>query len=118
MRLMIVSLFRTRHLLLTVVAALALTVLIKSWPSHAQEAGLLRASNAPPNVVWLDSLDLTKMVQRRQTPRAGRSLRNNPITLNGVVYPHGIGTLSISEFVIDLKGQATRFMSMVGLDDE
>jgi hypothetical protein len=33
------------------------------------------------------------------------------------VYPHGIGTQSISEFVIDVKGQATRFLSMIGLDD-
>lgn len=58
------------------------------------------------------------MVQRRGNPRAGRSLRNNPLTLNGEVYQHGIGTLSISEFTIDLKGQATRFVSMVGIDDE
>jgi len=33
------------------------------------------------------------------------------------VYPHGIGTLSINELIVDLKGQATRFVSMVGLDD-
>jgi alpha-galactosidase len=85
----------------------------------------LRATDAPPNAVWLDSLDLTKMVQRRQTPRAGRTLagggrgggQGNPISLGGVVYPHGIGTLSINELIVDLKGQATRFVSMVGLND-
>src|SRR5262245_65481361 len=66
------------------------------------------------------------MVQRRQTPRAGRTLaggggrgggQGSPITLGGVVYPHGIGTLSINELIVDLKGQATRFVSMVGIDD-
>jgi alpha-galactosidase len=87
----------------------------------------MRAVDAPPNAVWLDSLDLTKMVQRRQTPRAGRTLagggrgagaaQGQPITLAGVVYPHGIGTLSINELIVDLKGQATRFISMVGIDD-
>ena len=49
------------------------------------------------------------MSQRRGTPRAGRTIRDQPIRLGGVDYPHGIGTRSISEFVIDLKGNATRF---------
>jgi len=100
-----------------------------------QEA--LRAEEAPPNAIWIDSLDLTKMVQRRQTPLprqtlarargrgrgagggrgAGAAANASPITLGGVVYPHGIGTLSINELIVDLKGQATRFVAMVGLDD-
>jgi alpha-galactosidase len=86
--------------------------------ARCQEPAALRAQETPPDSVWLDSLDLSKMVQRRGVPRAGRSLRNHPITLAGIVYPHGIGTLSISEFVIDLKGQAARFETMVGIDDE
>lgn len=40
-----------------------------------------------------------------------------PIMLGGVQYPHGIGTLSINELIVDLNGQATRFVAMVGLDD-
>lgn len=100
-----------------------------------QELEMLRGEMAPPNAVWIDSLDLSKMVQRRQTPRAGRSLAGGrgggraagagqpagptgaPITLGGVTYAHGIGTLSINELIIDLKGQATRFLAMVGLND-
>src|SRR6187402_2075848 len=99
-----------------------------------QALDLLRTSEAPANAIWIDSLDLTKMVQRRQTPRAGQTLARgrgagrgraagggppaaSPLTLGGVVYPHGIGTLSINELIIDLKGQATRFVAMVGLDD-
>ena len=99
-----------------------------------QDLELLRGADAPPNAIWIDSLDLSKMVQRRQTPRAGRSLAGGrgggraaagqpaapagaPITLGGVTYAHGIGTLSINELIIDLKGQATRFLAMVGLND-
>jgi alpha-galactosidase len=93
-----------------------------------QEMEMLRGADAPPNAIWIDSLDLSKMVQRRQTPRAGRSLaggRGNvaggpqgaPIQIGGVTYAHGIGTLSINELIIDLKGQATRFLAVVGLND-
>src|SRR5262245_36656172 len=84
--------------------------------------GCARPSMAEPSPgsetrVWLDSLDLTKLSQRRGAPRAGKSIRDLPITLGGVVHEHGIGTGSISEFVIDLGDGATRFEALVGLDD-
>jgi beta-galactosidase len=82
---------------------------------------MLRGTEAPPDAIWIDSLDLSKMVRRRQRPRAGRSLAGGSqgalMTLGGVRYAHGIGTLSINELIIDLKGQATRFLAMVGLND-
>src|SRR5262245_34328411 len=92
---------------------------------QAQELEIMRGADAPANAIWLDSLDLGKMVQRRGTPRAGRYGGGGggrggtppPITLGGQVYAHGIGTLSINELIVDLKGQATKFVSMVGLDD-
>jgi alpha-galactosidase len=83
----------------------------------ATAAEMLRAEQAPRNAIWVETLDLSKMAQRRGEPRAARSIRDQPIRLGGLTYPHGIGTRSISEFVIDLKGQALRFESMVGLDD-
>ena len=88
----------------------------------AQNVAPLTGEVAPPGTIWLDSLDLTRMVQRRGTPRAGRSgagRGNNPppLSLGGVIYTHGIGTLSINELIVDLKGQATRFESMIGIDD-
>ena len=91
----------------------------------AQDALNIRGAAAPANGVWLDSLDLSKMVQRRGTPRVGKSGasggRGNatppPLKLGGVTYEHGIGTLSINELIVDLKGQATRFVSMIGIDD-
>lgn len=103
---------------------------VSAQAQRAQIIETLKAVDAPANAIWIDSLDLTKMVQRRQTPRAGRTLASAgrgrgaggatggpPITLGGVVYPHGIGTLSINELIVDLKGQATRFVAIVGLDD-
>lgn len=98
-----------------------------------QELDMLRGADAPPNAMWIDSLDLSKMVSRRTPARAGFSLAGGrgggraagaagtpsgpPIVLGGVTYQHGIGTLSINELIIDLKGQATRFLAMVGLND-
>jgi alpha-galactosidase len=80
-------------------------------------AVMLRAHTAPANSFWIEELGLERFSQRRGMPRAGRSIRDRPILLGGVEYPRGIGTRSISEFVIDLAGGATRFRSMVGIDD-
>lgn len=75
------------------------------------------SSAGTDDAIWVETLDLGKMTQRRGLPRAGRSIRDLPIMLGGVAHPHGIGTRSISEFVIDIKGEALRFESLVGLDD-
>jgi alpha-galactosidase len=77
------------------------------------------AKPATPNqrVVWLDSLDLSHLSQRRGQPRANHSIRDLPITLGGQVHARGIGTRSISEFVIDLGDGATRFEALVGIDE-
>ncbi len=91
---------------------------ISAAPLAAQDTLALRAATAPANVVWLDTLDLSTWQQRRQRPRAKLSLRGRPITMNGVVYPHGVGTLTINEFLVDVKGEAERFVAMVGIDDE
>jgi alpha-galactosidase len=97
---------------------LALTLLAAiPGPACAQDSARLQATEPPAGAIWVESIDLTKMTQRRGEPRAGRSIRDLPILLGGVTYPHGIGTRSISEFVIDLHGDALRFESMVGLDD-
>ena len=116
------------------IAVAAVTVTLTSATQDQKDLEMLRGTDAPPNAIWIDSLDLSKMVQRRQTPRArfslagGRGARGAagaaagapagpPIVLGGVTYARGIGTLSINELIIDLKGQATRFLAMVGLND-
>ena len=77
---------------------------------------------APPRVpegrlVWLDSLDLSKLMQRRGKPQANKALGGTPLTMAGKTYARGIGTRSISEFVLDLHGQAKRFHAVIGFDD-
>jgi alpha-galactosidase len=96
----------------------AVMVLIAAAPAAlAQSPPVFTAEQPPGDGIWVESLDLGRMSQRRGLPRAGRSIRDTPIQLGGVTYPHGIGTRSISEFVIDVGGEAVRFESMVGLDD-
>ncbi len=105
---------------------LGLGAFVSVSPAHAQDSRntraqdslAVRAAAAPTNVVWLDTLDLSTWQQRRQRPRARLSLRGKPITMHGVVYPRGVGTLTINEFLIDVKGAADRFVAMVGIDDE
>ena len=102
-------------------SAIALS-LVASATAHAagEDAGAaaLRGQQAPPGAMWVEEIGLERLSQRRGTPRAGRTIRDKPIVLGGVEYPHGIGTRSISEFVIDLRGNATRFAAVVGIDDE
>jgi alpha-galactosidase len=128
---------RTRRVWSTLVAAWA-AVALGAGRQNPLQSAMTAAGDPPVRAIWLDSLDLSKMVQRRQTPRAGQTLARpprgrgagaagrsqgrgaaapSPITLGGVVYPHGIGTLSINELIVDLKREATRFVSMVALDD-
>ena len=86
-------------------------------PAGTPAPEALRARNAPPGSIWVEEIGLEKFSQRRGAPRAGRTLRDKPIVIGGLEYARGIGTRSISEFVIDLHGGAARFQSMVGFDD-
>ncbi len=103
---------------LVILTCIVMTVACAALAGAQDYAQLVRATVAPPNAVWLEDLDLSQWQQRRQRPRARQSLGGNPITLDSVVYSHGVGTLTINEFLIDLKGEAERFVSMVGIDDE
>ena len=78
----------------------------------------LRAGDALPDAIWLETLDLNKMSAGYGRPRTARSVDNNPLRLAGREYPHGVGTHASSRFAVDLKGNATRFAAMVGIDDE
>ncbi len=102
----------------TTVAALGALLLCAAPPSRAQTADTLAASEPPPHAVWLETLDLSKMTVGFSAPKVGKSIDGNPLTLNGVVYPHGVGTHADSEFVVALHGAATHFAAMVGVDDE
>jgi alpha-galactosidase len=97
-------------------AALLLTATAAFAQTDAKD--LVTAKDLPANALWLGSLDLSLMSCGWQNPQRDKSIEGGPLTLAGVVYPHGVGTHAESEFIVDLKGVATRFVAMVGLDDE
>ena len=71
---------------------------------HAQDAAAvplknLAGQNAPANGLWVETLDLSKMTEGTARRARARSIDGHPLTLGGVVYPHGIGTHAVSEFV-------------------
>ena len=85
---------------------------------RAQDAAILRGQDTPANAVWLDTLNLKNVSQDYGDPHAGKSVGNNPMTVGGVVYPHGLGTHAVSRLLVNLRGAATRFEAMAGVDDE
>jgi alpha-galactosidase len=97
-------------------AAIVAVAIAAGCRGHTQETpqpGVL-----PPNALWLESLDLSKMTIGWRQPQAGKSVEGNPLTLKGQVFAHGVGTHARSEFIVDLKGVATRFTAAIGVDDE
>ena len=77
-----------------------------------------KASRAPEHAVWLDALDLSKATQGWGTPQKGRSVDKNPIQIDGDTFHRGFGTHATSVLSIRLNGAATKFESLVGVDDE
>jgi alpha-galactosidase len=101
------------------VASLGLLVLeLIAARLSANDAVAPRGSMLPEHAIWLDSLDLNTIEQGWGKPQAGRSVDANPLRLHGTMYARGVGTHAASEMTIQLKGAATRFSAMVGVDDE
>lgn len=76
------------------------------------------AGNEPPqNAVWLETMNLTDVFQGRDLPKAGKSVFGNQITISGKVFAHGIGVRGDSKIFVDLKGAATQFTALLGVDD-
>ncbi|GFE78773.1 alpha-galactosidase [Steroidobacter agaridevorans] len=78
---------------------------------------LSAASAAGETTFWLDQVDLKAIKQRRGVPLANLAVGGGKLIMDGKTYERGIGTRSISELVLDLHGEATRFSAVVGLDD-
>jgi alpha-galactosidase len=89
----------------------------------AQDQTALSGAVPPVGGIWIDSLDLSKITVRQagRGGRAGAAPTTPPppptYALGGVTYPHTAPVTSDTDFTIDLKGAATRFESMVGIDD-
>ncbi len=68
-------------------------------------------------VVWLDDLSMQTMYQDWGTPQVNKSIMGTPLEVNGVKYTRGIGTHSISRFLVSLEGKAKSISGQVGSDD-
>lgn len=67
--------------------------------------------------VSLTALDLAKMRQGYGTPQIDRGIREQPLSIGGQKFAHGVGTHADSRLWIDLGGGADRFRAAVGVDD-
>jgi len=86
----------------------------------AQAIDILRGKELPENALWIERLDLNNAWQSREywdhPLHARLNARRGRLTLGDTVYAHGLGTLAICRLAVDLKGAATRFVSVVGTD--
>ena len=70
------------------------------------------------NILRLEELDLSNMEQGWGNPGIKKTIINEPLTINGKVFKHGVGTHAVSRFTINLKGSALAFKAKVGVDSE
>lgn len=68
--------------------------------------------------VYLDSLNLSPVLQGWGKPQAGKSVEGKKMSLGGTVYEHGVGTHAKGTLYVSLDGQAKRFLATIGVDDE
>ena len=72
---------------------------------------------APPEPVWLSSLDLAPIVQGWGKPQADKAVTGKPLSIGGKKFEHGLGTHANSLVRLDLKGGTEKFSALVGVDD-
>ena len=53
----------------------------------------------------LTRLDVRKMTSSWSAPLVDRSVTNQPLTIAGTCFEHGVGTHAASEFAVDLEGK-------------
>lgn len=70
------------------------------------------------DIIWLDELSLDTMTCGKGRPQSCKSVDGNPLTVNGKVYGHGVGTHAESSIVFKLDGNAVSFEAILGADDE
>jgi alpha-galactosidase len=115
-----------KHAPLRLVPAVIVAVAIAAAPVASTPSGLskqdaaeLQRADPPSNGVWVDSLDLSKAPVRRPRAQRGQTAPPAPLVfiLGGATYAHGLPLQSDGDISIDLGGAATRFVSMIGVDD-
>ena len=78
----------------------------------------LSGDELPAQAMWLESIGISQMTSGYGAPQIAKSVDGNPLRLGGQSYAHGVGTHAESNWLIALKGKATRFAAVVGVDDE
>jgi alpha-galactosidase len=78
---------------------------------------LLLPGIARCEIVYLDELDMQYMLQDWGTPQVDKSVLGNALQVNGVQYQRGIGTHSISRYLLSLDEKAISFSGWAGADD-
>jgi alpha-galactosidase len=68
--------------------------------------------------IWLDKLDLTGMSTGWGTAHANKSVDGRTLSIAGQKFDRGVGTHGVSTFLLNINGNAKRFLATVGLDDE
>lgn len=67
--------------------------------------------------VYIDKLDLRLLLQDWGAPVINKSVIGSPLSVGGVRYSRGIGTHSVSRFMLKLGGKASFISGFVGADD-
>ncbi|MDP4206197.1 MAG: NPCBM/NEW2 domain-containing protein, partial [Bacteroidota bacterium] len=78
---------------------------------------LIMPLGAFSKTVWLDNLDVKNMKQDWGTPQINKNILGGQLQVDGVKYKRGIGTHSVSRFLVNLEGKAKMFSGFVGADD-
>jgi alpha-galactosidase len=68
--------------------------------------------------IWLDKLDISSMRSGWSYAHANQSVMGKTLLVAGKKFEHGIGTHSVSTFLLNLNGNGKSFSSAVGVDDE
>jgi hypothetical protein len=119
---------------LTAPTGAASTATITATATYAQDevahwlrqTGQVQVVNPPPPTGVSDVSDLDFLastngwgpVERDESVGGSNPNDGNPLTINGTVYPKGLGTNSISDVTIYLGGNCSAFSSTVGMDQE
>jgi alpha-galactosidase len=70
-----------------------------------------------PKTIWLSDLEVNHMLQDWGSAQVNKSVLGATLQVAGVKYQRGIGTHSVSRFLVDLGGNAISFSGLVGADD-
>lgn len=78
---------------------------------------LLFPFSAFSKIIWLDELNVQTMYQDWGNANVNKSILGTPLQVAGIKYKRGIGTHSISRYLVNLGGKAKSFSGLVGADD-